>query len=229
MKYFFINFFLLISTFKCISQQQNIKEVDSLYKEDQFYAGVTYNLLGNKPKDISQNGFSFGFHIGLIKDIPINKRRNIALGIGLGYSTNSFNQNLLIEKENEIITYSALENPDTFTKNKFLNHVIELPFEFRWRTSTPSEYNFWRIYTGFKIGYVIAHNAKYNGDLGNLNSNDIEDYNKFQYGCTISLGYNTWNLYLYYGLNTMFSNKAVLNSESIDINVIKLGLMFYVL
>ena len=45
--------------------------VDDKYREDQFYVAITYNLLGNKPNDVSQNGFSSGFHIGFIRDMPI--------------------------------------------------------------------------------------------------------------------------------------------------------------
>ncbi len=213
------------------AQETNTKPVDSLYKEDQFYAGITYNLIGNIPKNLSQNGFSLGFHAGFIKDIPLNKDRDIAIGIGLGYSSNSFNENLLIMKDDMgHINYSLIDdNNVSFSKNKFSQHLIELPIEFRWRTSTPTDYNFWRIYTGFKIGYVFANTAKFKGDLGSFKYTNIEDFNKFQYGLTVSMGYNTWNLYLYYALNPIFSNDAKLNGETIDMNAIKIGLMFYVL
>ncbi|MGE5943640.1 MAG: porin family protein [Flavobacteriales bacterium] len=213
------------------AQENNIKIIDSLYKEDQFYAGVTYNLLGKKTSDLKQNGFSLGFHAGFIKDMPINKDRNIAIGIGLGYSANSFNQNLLIVKDGlGNINYSIIdENNISFSRNKFSQHLIEVPIEYRWRTSNPVDYNFWRIYTGFKIGYVFASTAKFKGDLGNFKYTNIEDFNKFQYGLTASLGYNTWNLYLYYALNPIFSSDAKINGETIDMNAIKIGLMFYVL
>ncbi|WP_111307718.1 porin family protein [Confluentibacter sediminis] len=218
--------------FGFIEAQETItKTVDSLYKEDQFYAGITYNLIGNIPKNLSQNGFSLGFHAGFIKDIPLNKDRDIAIGIGLGYSSNSFNENLLIMKDDMgHINYSLIDNNNmSFSKNKFSQHLMELPIEFRWRTSTPTDYNFWRIYAGFKIGYVFANTAKFKGDLGSFKYTNIEDFNKFQYGLTVSMGYNTWNLYLYYALNPIFSNDAKLNGESIDMNAIKIGLMFYVL
>lgn len=227
----FLGFIFFLSGFfyNVLAQEQNIKEIDSLYKEDQFYAGTTYNVLGKQPTDVSQSGFSLGFHLGYIKDIPINKRRNIALGLGLGYSANSFNQNIRINKVNDVVTYTLLEDSDSYTKNKFSSHLIEVPFEFRWRTSTPTEYSFWRIYTGFKVGYVITHSAKYKGDLGNIKFTDIEDFNDFQYGLTLSIGYNTWNLHMYYGLNPIFSEDAIMNGENLDMNTIKIGLMFYFL
>ena len=213
------------------AQESNTKIIDSLYKEDQFYAGITYNLLGHKPNDLSQNGFSLGFHAGFIKDMPVNERRNVAIGIGLGYSTNSFNQNLLIVKDDLGNTNFNVvnENITTISKNKFSQHLLELPIEFRWRTSTPTSYNFWRIYTGFKIGYVFTNTTKFKGDLGNFKYTNIEEFNKFQYGLSLSMGYNTWNLYIYYALNPIFSSEAKLNGENIDMNAIKIGLMFYVL
>ncbi|TXE12712.1 PorT family protein [Seonamhaeicola algicola] len=230
MKFFIAIIFIL--GFSSQNVAQNIKEqkqvVDSLYKEDQFYAGVTYNLLANKPKNMNQNGFSLGFHIGYIKDIPINKRRNIALALGLGYSSNSYNQNLLISEQSSTTNYSIL-NDNSFSKNKFSNHLIEIPFEFRWRTSTPTDYNFWRIYTGFKVGYIFSNSVKYKGELGDFKLKSVDDFNKFQYGLTLSVGYNTWNLHVYYALNNMLNDNATLNNATIDMNAVKIGLMFYFL
>ena len=215
---------------KCLSQETNDKLVDSLYKEDQFYVAITYNLLGNIPSKISQNSFSTGFHFGYIKDMPINEKRNVALGLGLGYSANSFNHNLHIREDNiGVVNYSILEDSDTYTKNKFSMHLVEVPFEFRWRTSDATEYKFWRIYTGFKFGYLLANTTKYRGDLGNDKFRNVKDFNTFQYGLTLSVGYNTWNLHLYYALNPVFSSDALLNGNAIDLNAIKVGLMFYIL
>ena len=41
--------------------------------------------------------------------MPINKNRNVAIGIGFGYSGNSFNQNMLINK-NETANYSYIQH-----------------------------------------------------------------------------------------------------------------------
>ena len=214
----------------CLSQETNDKIIDSLYKEDQFYVAVTYNLLGNTSDKISLGNFSTGFHFGFTKDMPINKKRNVAIGLGLGYSANSFNHNLYVSKTNTgAINYSVLADSDTYTKNKFAMHLVEVPFEFRWRTSDATEYKFWRIYTGFKFGYLLASTTKYNGDLGNNKYKSIKDFNTVQYGLTFSVGYNTWNLHLYYALNPIFSKDASLDGKAIDLNAIKVGLMFYIL
>ncbi len=232
MKHIIIIIAILIFAPSTYSQEENGEIVaDSLYREDQFYAGVTYNLLGNMPSGVSQNGFSSGFHWGFIRDMPINEKRNIALGLGIGYSTNSFNQNLLISKSiDKNYNFSIIDDDTEFSKNKFSQHLIEIPFEFRWRSSTESEYKFWRIYTGFKVGYVIANTSKYNGSPENEKHSGINDFNDFQYALTLSFGYNTWNFYLYYALNPIFSsNIETIDGDSIDMKAIKIGLIFYVL
>lgn len=212
------------------SQTDSLSAVDNLYKEDQFYIGATYNLLGKKPKGLSQSGFSSGIHFGIIKDMPLNEARNVAIGVGLGISLNSFNHNLFIEKDsNGNLLYSILEDGSVYTKNKFARQLIELPIEFRWRTSTPTEYNFWRIYTGFKLGYLVNSTTKFKGDAGSFKHRNIDDFNKLQYGLTLSAGYNTWNLFLYYGLNPIFSKDAILNGNDMETNTLKIGLMFYIL
>ncbi len=212
------------------AQEVVLKDIDSLYREDQFYIGVTNNLFGNKPKDLSQSGFSSGFHLGFIRDMPVNKKRNVSIGLGLGYSANSFNENILVSKDNQgNVSYSILLDDNTYTKNKFSNHFIEVPLEFRWRTSTPTEYNFWRIYTGFKLSYMFANKTKYIGDLGDFKYTNIDDFNKIQYGLTLSVGYNTWNVHMYYALNSIFSDEAKVSGQPLNMNVIKIGLMFYIL
>lgn len=220
--------FVLLN-FVLSAQEDTVTIIDSLYREDQFYVGVTYNVIGKAPKDLSQSGFSGGYHFGFIRDMPINKNRDFAIGIGLGLSSNSYNQNLFIDKDNTgTISYNLLDN-NTYTKNKFSTYVIECPFEIRWRTSTFTEYRFWRIYTGFKLGYVFAHNTKYKGDLGKIKHNNISQFNSLQYGLTLSVGYNTWNIHCYYTLNPIFSKAAQLNGNTLDMNAFKIGLMFYIL
>lgn len=205
--------------------------IDNNYREDQFYASITYNLLGRKISGVSQIGFSSGFHIGFIRDMPINEKRNMAIGIGLGLSTNSYNQNILISENNGDYNYALLDDDISFSKNKFSTYLIEMPLELRWRTSTATDYDFWRIYTGLKVGYVIYNSSKFNGSPEDIQLSSIDDFNALQFGLTISAGYSNVNFHLYYGLNSLFDSNAKLNSEneSIKMNAVKIGLIFYIL
>jgi hypothetical protein len=227
MKYFLIALTTLISIQTLCAQNAPInKALDSLYREDQFYFSITYNILNNKSQDISQNGFSGGFHLGFIRDFPINEQRNMAFGIGLGLSANSFNQNLKISESNGTFNYEVLSGG--FDKNRFNFYQVELPIQFRWRTSTAEIYNFWRIYTGLKLGYVFSSKAKFVDSEGSYNTPIVDVVNRLQYGLTVSAGYDSWNLHLYYGLNTIFKDQR-LNDQPIDLATIKAGLIFYFL
>lgn len=208
----------------------SLKVVDKKYREDQFYVSVTYNLLGNKPDGVSQNGFSSGFHFGFIRDMPLNDRRNFAVGLGLGFSTNSFNQTLLISENNDSYDYTVL-NDIAFSKNKFTTYLVEIPFEFRWRTSSAKEFDFWRIYSGFKLGYVLYNSSKFRGSPNDISLTNIGDLNKFQLGLTLSAGYSNVNFHLYYALNDIFDSNAIVNGseENVAMNAIKIGLIFYIL
>lgn len=230
MKYFLLLFIIPIFSSVVVAQDSSLSStvIDSLYREDQFYLGITYNLLSKKPEGVSQNGFSSGVHFGFIRDMPINKRRNKAIGLGLGLSVNSYNQNLLISQDSKTLGFSVLDGDTDYTKNKFYTYIVEMPLQYRWRTSTATEYSFWRIYTGLKFGYVITNGTKYLGDPNNINLKNTDVLNTLQYGLTFCAGYNTWNFYLYYGLNDLFDN-ATVNLEPIDMTAIKVGLMFYIL
>lgn len=209
----------------------SVMVVDDRYREDQFYVSLTYNLLGNKPDRVSQQGFSSGIHLGFIRDFPINERRNWAIGAGLGLSSNSHNQNILIDKlSNEEFSYWVIDKDSvSFSKNKFTTYLIEVPLELRWRTSTATEYKFWRIYTGVKFGYVFYSSSKFDGSPGKIRTSNIADLNKLQYGLTLSVGYSTWNAHIYYGLNPLFDKNANVNGQEMDLSSIKIGLMFYIL
>lgn len=228
-KLLFFAFFICCAGFT----QNTVDDKAELYKnyrEDQFYASVTYNLLNLKPSGVTQSGFSSGFHLGFIRDMPINERRNIALGLGLGVSANTYNQNISIESSSNELLYNIIDESEiNVSKNKFATYVVEIPFEIRWRTSTSESYNFWRIYTGFKLGYVLHNFSRFKSSVGNEKLSNISDINKLQYGLTLSAGYGTWNFHVYYGLNTIFDDSAILEGEAIGLKSLKFGLIFYIL
>lgn len=233
MKKYILIFSFLCSVIVGFSQEVSVDSttIDTQYREDQFYLSFTYNLLTKKPENLSQSGFSSGLHAGFIRDFPINKKRTFAIGIGVGYAVSTFNQNMLINRDASGNTeFSILDQSDiNYSKNKFSTHTLEFPIEFRWRNSTPTSYNFWRIYTGVKMGYVFAHGTKFKGDLGSLKYQNITEFNQFQYGLTLSFGYNTWNAHFYYALNPIFDSSAKLEGNTLDLSVAKIGLIFYIL
>jgi hypothetical protein len=107
-------------------------------------------------------------------------------------------------------------------------HYIDLPLETRWRTSTPDSHQFWRIYSGFKFSYLISDRNKYVTDgVATINKSN-PDFNKLVYGCYLAAGFNTWNLYAYYGLKSIFKSGEI-NGEKINTTSFNIGLQFYIL
>lgn len=223
--------------FATLVNSQEEVTVDSLelykyYREDQFYVGGGYTLLGSKPDNLSQSGFSSFINLGFTRDFPTNEKRNFGFGLGLGYALNSVNQNMFIsENDTGGFDYIILSEANiNYSKNKFQMHVLEVPFEIRWRTSTPLKHEFVRVYFGLKTGYVFATRSVFKNNDGREKHTGLDDFNKMQYGLTLSAGYNTWNAHIYYGLNSIFKNGTVTtNGEKIDMKTIKIGLMFFFL
>lgn len=206
----------------------NFAAIDSLYREDQFYLGISYNLLQNRNDGIRQNKISYGLTGGFLRDMPINKRRNISIAAGLGYSFQNFNHNILVSKVDQDFSYTTIDPAAPFSKNKVQSHAIEIPVEFRWRTSNAESHRFWRIYTGFKVGYVFYDVSKYNGSQGTFAYKNNPDVNNLQYTVYTALGYNTWNFHVSYGINPIYGN-GTLNGNPIELTSLNLGLLFYIL
>ncbi len=205
------------------------KTLDSLYREDQFYIGLTYNLILNRPTDVNQSGFSGGLHFGFVRDMPINKRRNVAFGVGLGYSLNVYNHNLLVgEGDAGESVFGSLRGID-FNINRFTTHLFEAPVEFRWRTSTPESHKFYRIYTGLRVGYLYYFKSNFKGADGDVSRTNVDELNRLRFGATFTFGWNTFNFHFYYSLNSLFSGDAVIGNEKVGINTAKVGLVFYLL
>lgn len=202
--------------------------IDSNYREDQFYLGLSFNILNEKPIGLSQTGFSGGVFVGAMRDFPLNKRRNIAIAVGLGWAFNTYNQNLGIYKNSNNNTLYTILGDEEYDTNRFNTFSIEVPIEFRWRTSTPTVYNFWRIYPGFKFGYIYGFKSKFlEGDHEEVSKNP-DGLERIRFGATLSMGKANFNVNFYYGLNPMFEGITNGNTD-IEFSVLKIGLIFYIL
>ncbi|MGB5668825.1 MAG: porin family protein [Maribacter sp.] len=201
---------------------------DDKYLEDQFYLGITYNFLINKPTDVTQRNLSYGLHGGIIKDLPLNSDRTFALGVGLGYAVNSYYTSMLATDSNIGIIYAKDDGILGVKRSKIENHLVEMPIELRWRNSSPEEFKFWRVYTGLKLGYIFSARSKLvtESDKTSFNNSDIL---RFQYGLMFNFGYNTFNIHIYYSLSNLFNDGVLLESEEITMKPLRVGLIFYIL
>lgn len=156
--------------------------------------------------------------------MPFTKNRHWSIATGVGYSYNNLKQNIEIST---VSPNSSVINTG-IVRSRITLHYLEIPFELRWRNATPSSHKFWRIHTGFKASYLLGGNLDYESEIiGNGNENIKDVLNKFQYGVYLSFGFNTWNPYIYYGLNPIFDRDKTATEN--NISSLNVGLKFYIL
>lgn len=209
------------------------KKIEDRYLEDQFYVGIGYNFLVDKPEPVIQRNLSYNLQLGVIKDVPLNKNRNFGLGIGVGYATNSYYTNVVALELEQGVVYRLPMGDEGFDRSKFETHALEFPFEIRWRTSNPVDYKFWRIYAGFKAEYLFSRRSKLVAqDLGEFDGNTTfsnPNIGQWQYGIMLNFGYNTWNLHLYWTLSDFLDENALFENQVLTLTPLRIGVIFYIL
>ena len=210
--------FLLVS-FASYAQETSEK----YYLEDQLYITVVLNTFRVVPDSYHETGFSYGYQIGFVRDFPINQRRNIGFGVGLGYAYDYYRNNIGLEG-------GSLKWMQKNTDNRFAFHSIALPFELRWRNSTVEKYNFWRIYIGFQVAYTFTHNYYIRKTEVQQGQTDIlNQINKLQYGISLSIGYGSLNFYTYYGLTSLFKDNVTVQNMPLNTRSLQIGIRFFIL
>ena len=128
------------------------------------------------------------FSSWFVRDIPLNDNGRIAIGLGIGYAYNRLISNLNLVSDDDQLIFSIKgddENSQTYSS-------LVIPLSFRVRTSTTDRTDFWRVYGGMKYMYNFGEN--YRPFFGkSLQDDFIKNNNTAIY---MSLGYNTWNLFL---------------------------------
>ena len=214
-----------------IAQQDTISgDYDRKYREDQFYVGVTYNIITDVPGGVATRGLSGGINFGYLRDMPINDQRNIAIALGAGLSFDQYGQTLFIgELPDETTVFDVIDDDTDLDVNRFSTATVEVPIEFRWRSSTAESYKFWRVYAGLRLGYTYYYRSVYKQAGVEVNQTDIPEFEPFRTNITLSFGYNTFNLYALYSINPFFTDATTVDGQVLDFRTIKVGLIFYIL
>jgi len=205
------------------SQKDNLKLGDS-YAEDQIYAAISYSKLFNQPNNTTGSGFSYSFSTGFLKDFTLNKSGSFSIALGAGYGFDALHHGFKITEITNNTVFE-IDVPTAATEpNNLKTHSLELPFEIRWRTSNATKYKFWRVYTGIKFTYNFINTFHYN----TTSFVNVNRFNKWQYGITLSTGYDAFNIQVYYGLTPILKDASV-GVNTINTQIVKFGFVFYIL
>ena len=219
--------YILILLFFCsnlLGQKTSDNKNTNFYREDQIYFGTSFMLLKSNQEAFNPKGLSRHFQLGFIRDIPLNSSGRFATGIGLGLDFERYTTNL-IQLDEGIYNLTDLNNESNVPL--FISvQSLELPWSLRWRSSSPSDYAFWRFYGGIAFQWHYRTKARQDSNFIKL-SDEIQAFGSKAY---ISFGYNTWNFYISYRLLPFFNSKAnTSNALPIKFTPIKIGLIFYLL
>ncbi len=224
--------FLFLMLFSTGSQSQtDSTKIDTKYLEDQFYLGVTYNLLINKPSRVNQYNLSRGLHLGYVRDIPLNEQRNFGIGIGAGYSYSLVYTNIeAIRSKSGEMLYDIISVSDRkVIKSYYQYHSVDfIPFEIRWRTSTPTTFQFWRIYSGVKVSYLFGSNYRLKTETEKIYLKSPDTQNYFDWKVYVAIGRGSWNGYIQYGFTPLLKGKKTQSGTPVDMNLINIGFIFYI-
>ena len=195
---------------------------DSFYREDQIYVSIGYPLLIDTPEGLTQNKLSHTFSLGFVRDMPINSARNLAFGLGLGLNYNVVYTNLQFTDDIKSTTFVSGD-----VINQWNSVDAEIPIEFRWRSSTPTNYQFWRIYAGV-VGYYSL-SAKQRTRAALTESISSLSVQNFRLALRLNVGNNSWNLTYTHPIDSFFDfDKSTQNKSLSQLKTAKLGLVFYI-
>jgi len=230
----FIGLFFLLFSFSLLYAQDELEWLkenknDSLYREDQFYFGFSFNFLTDLPSDVDQSGFSGGLMFGYIRDMPINKRRNLSIGLGLGFNLNTFGQSLQVNSNAGQDIFLPINQDRSYDVNRFTTNLIEVPLELRWRSSEIDKYAFWRVYIGIQLGYVFHFKSTFESVDKQFTATHIDALNSFRTSAKLTFGYGAINFFVNMSLNPVFEGKIESTGERVGIIPIKVGLVFFFL
>ncbi|AFU69220.1 TonB-dependent outer membrane porin [Psychroflexus torquis ATCC 700755] len=227
----FLSLLLSVSSLFAQDKLEWLKENknDSLYREDQFYFGFSFNFLTELPSGVDQSGFSGGLMFGYIRDMPINKRRNLSIGLGLGFNLNTFGQSLQVNSNAGQDIFLPINQDQNYDVNWFTTNLVEVPLELRWRSSDIDKYAFWRVYLGFQVGYVFRFKSTFKSVEEQYTVTDVNALNSFRTSAKLTFGYGAINFFVNMSLIPVFEGEVESTGERVSITPIKAGLVFFFL
>lgn len=174
-------------------------------------------LLDNNLADMETGIWgSKAVNIYYLYDIQIGDSKFFLLpGFGLGLDKYKFDENVTLEV--------PLSNPDTtvltdlntmfgtnagIKKSKLATNYFDIPLEFRFYSDPDNKSRSFKAGIGGKIGVLYSAHTKVNYQL-NDHENKLkhkQDLNlsRIRYGLSARVGFSSFNLYAYYGLNELF-------------------------
>jgi hypothetical protein len=144
---------------------------------------------------------------------PINKKGTLAWAVGAGFSGMNVHHNAKISyavDQNQDLTTEWNPYPEglQYKKNKINLNYVEVPFELRIRSMKESvedrKITNFRLYLGFKAGYLVNSHTKYVDDESKVKVFNIKNLLTYRYGPTVRIGFKKIAFHGFYSLTSIF-------------------------
>ena len=194
------------------------------FREDQLYLSIAYPYFSDAPSTLIQNKLSYAFSAGFIRDMPINKERTLAVGIGLGYDQATVYNNTLFTYAGNTISATVIEGG--YQQNYLRMQSLAVPLELRWRNATETKHAFWRIHTGVSVHFPMQFKSYNKTSTGLINTTKLASKGTIL-RWNVLFGFNTWNISIAHDMQPWAAFSATNNN--FDMKFTKIGLIFYIL
>lgn len=182
--------------------------------------------LTNAPPTLSQNWNSNRWQLMLMRESLFSRKSHWGIAYGFGFSSNFWHTNLNIQAipNNTELQYTYLPSDSSYKSNRFSASYIDIPVEFRYRTKSNSRGQYFRFYFGGLVGYRINSYAAFQHKEYSVKYYNINEVAKVHYGVFVRTGWWLFNVYAYYGLNTVFQSSSALPIGLHKMHALSLGL-----
>jgi len=191
-----------------------------------FHFSYSKLTLTNAPPELSQKWSSNGWQLMLMRETLFGRRSHWGIGYGIGFSSNFWHTNLNIKAlpNSSDLQDSYLPSDSIYKANRFSASYIDIPFEFRYRSKSNNLGQYFRFYFGGLVGYRIGSYSHFKSEDYSVKYYHMNDLANLHYGVFVRTGWWLFNVYAYYGLNTVFQPNTVLPSGLDKMHNLSLGL-----
>jgi hypothetical protein len=220
-------FFLTVGLNPVFGQSGNDK-YNRYFRKDQ----LTFTLTGAQWLSTDAvprpSVFSRGVNLQMMYPI-LGNRSNVAFAMGFGYAVQNYYLDHFLHTNTDDAWFTPIPEDLEYSKYKLTTNYLTLPFELRIRTNPDAQYRrSFKIYPGFRAGYIINVHTKYVGDSPEtgeyikIKEYHIKKLNPFSYGPTIRIGYGKLMVHGYYSLSNLFDSETLgpINTYEVGLSIV---------
>lgn len=211
----------------------SLSEMKREKREDMLLMNFNWNYLLNTSDSLRVKGYSWGYDLKLMYDVPIqNSNFSFAAGGALGimnFYTNSEIHHYNLNTDSSASYFVPISDSRNVKNNKLTITYADIPFEVRYRSKPNKKGYSWKVAAGVKVGYHLQTRTKLTETVtvqpgytipGENGAEDTDvspvydkvksksfyypNYEKWRYGVNLRVAYGRVGLNAFYSATSIF-------------------------